>query len=515
MRFLIRFVIAMISAGLATIGSLRADDANDTKIRKSVVKISAAVRQIDPFRPWTKGTQGDVTGSGVVIAGKRVLTNAHVVNHASQVLIQPDKSSEKLPASVEALAAGIDLAVLKVEDESFFADHPPLPVNSKLPGSQQTVFAYGYPEGGSDLSITRGIVSRIEFAEYYLESEGLRIQVDAAINPGNSGGPAVADGKLIGIAFSRLQRSDNIGYIIPMEEIELFLSDVKDGHYDGKLILDVDFQHLENDALRSRYKLDKKTTGVLVRKVHYADANYPLRTDDVLTRIGDHTVDNSGMVQVDSDRTIKWQYLVQRLAKNGRLPVTVLREHREMKLDVPVGSHTPRLFTSLYEQPPSYFVLGPLVLTEVSTSYIQYTLEWAGSAKSSGSGGGVLPWIFTQNPLFIRYGDRPTFPGEHIVIVGHPLFTHKLSKGYDLSAAPAVATINGIRIRNLKHAVEVIRDSTAEYLELTFHGKETDMLVFKRKELVDATEEILSDNGIRQQCSADIAPVWNQAKKKE
>ncbi|MGO9471016.1 MAG: trypsin-like peptidase domain-containing protein [Isosphaeraceae bacterium] len=513
MRIPIHFVIAATVVILPKPGPLRAEDPNDLKIRKSVVKISASVRQLDPFRPWTKGSQSDVTGSGVVIAGKRILTNAHVVNHASQILVQPEKSSEKLPAKVEVLAPGIDLALLTLDDAAFFESHPPLPFNPKPPVLQQTVFAYGYPEGGSELSITRGIVSRIEFTEYYLETEGLRIQVDAAINPGNSGGPTVADGQLIGVAFSRLQRSDNIGYIIPMEEIELFLKDVKDGHYDGKPIIDVDFQHLENDALRSQFKLDKKTTGVLVRKVYHPGSDYPLRPGDIVIRIGDHAVDNSGMVHVDSDRMIKFQYLVQRLARDGRLPATVLRENREVKLDIPVGPHPARLFLSLSEQPPSYFVFGPLVLTEATDDYIQYTSAWAGASKSSSGDGAILSWVYTQNPMFIRYGDRPVFPGERIVIIGHPLFTHKLGKGYDVSSAPAVAAVNGVRIRNLKHAVEVIRDSKSEYIEFTFHGKSNDIVVFKRKEALDATEEILSDNGIRQQFSPDLAPVWNQTKK--
>src|SRR5437667_209861 len=98
---------------------------------------------------------------------------------------------------------------------------------------EEAVMVYGYPKGGSSLSITKGIVSRIEFAEYNFPVAGLRIQIDAAINPGNSGGPAVVGDKMIGLAFSHLSDSKNIGYIIPSEEIDLFLQDIADGHYDG------------------------------------------------------------------------------------------------------------------------------------------------------------------------------------------------------------------------------------------------------------------------------------------
>ena len=514
MRIHTPFIFIAILSTIATTWPAQADDADNPKIRKSVVKIFGSIRQPDPFRPWTKGSPHDVTGSGVVISGKRILTNAHVVNHASQVFVQPDKSSEKLSAKVEAMAPGIDLAVLKLDDESFFDAHPALSVDSKVPSLQQTIFAYGYPEGGTELSITRGIVSRVEFAEYYLLTQGLRIQVDAAINPGNSGGPAVSNGKLIGVAFSKLQRSDNIGYIIPMEEIELFLNDIRDGHYDGKPILDISVQNLENDALRAKFKLDKKATGVLVRRIRYRDVSYPLHVGDIITSIGDHSIDNAGMVHVEGDRMIKFQYLIQRSAHDDRLPLSIIRNGKDAKLDVPVKPFADWLFLQLSQATASYFVFGPLIFSEASSDYVLYMAAYGKSSREDGpaSGYALLSLLYTANPLFTRYGDRPAFPDERIVIIAYPAFTHKIGKGYNITYTASVAEVNGVRIRNLKHMVEVIRDATGEFVEFTFHGNETDTFVFKRKEALDATDEILSDNGIRQQCSADIAPIWNQKK---
>ena len=92
------------------------------------------------------------------------------------------------------------------------------------------------------------------------------------------------------------------------------------------------------------------------------------------------------------------------------------------------------------------------------------------------------------------------------------MFTHKIGQGYEIAYTPAIAEVDGVRIRNLKHMVEVIRDSTVEFIEFTFHSNQTDMIVFKRKEALAATEEILADNGIRQHCLDDLAPIWNQKK---
>ncbi|HSY29982.1 MAG TPA: S1C family serine protease, partial [Burkholderiaceae bacterium] len=197
-----------------------------------MVKIFSTIRAPDPFRPWSKAAPQEITGSGVVIEGNRILTNAHVVGYASQIQIQAKQGGDKISAHVIAIARGIDLAVLKLDDNSFFDTHrPPVRANI-LPEIKDAVFAFGYPTGGTSLSITKGIVSRIEFVPYNYYTSGMRIQIDAAINPGNSGGPVIAGDKMIGLAFSTATNVQNIGYIIPNEEIELFLEDIADGHYD-------------------------------------------------------------------------------------------------------------------------------------------------------------------------------------------------------------------------------------------------------------------------------------------
>ncbi len=96
-------------------------------IENSVVKDFATLRQPDLWKPWTKLSANEVTGSGVVIEGKRILSNAHMVLYAGQVQVQANQAGDKISATVEAVAPGIDLAVLKLDDESFFATHPPLP----------------------------------------------------------------------------------------------------------------------------------------------------------------------------------------------------------------------------------------------------------------------------------------------------------------------------------------------------------------------------------------------------
>ena len=252
----------------ALIASLGLPRAWAAPLDSSVVKVFATVRYPAPFSPWTKQAPQDISGSGVVIEGDRILTNAHVVLYASDIEVQATEAGDKIPATVEAVAPGIDLALLKLDDPSFFKKHPPIARANVLPHIKDSVLVYGFPIGGNTLSITKGIVSRIEYVSYNYPTSGLRIQIDAAINPGNSGGPAAAGGKMIGLAFSRLVGGDaqNIGYIIPDEEIELFLKGVAAGHYAGKPALYDDLQTLQNQGLRHYLGVPDSTTGVVVLK---------------------------------------------------------------------------------------------------------------------------------------------------------------------------------------------------------------------------------------------------------
>lgn len=485
---------------------LAADESSSSiKVENSVVRVFATRRAPDLGKPWTKQSALEVTGSGLVIEGRRILTNAHVVLYPSQVQIQGNQAGDKLSATVEAFAPGIDLAVLKLDDESFFDSHPPLPRASALPQVKDPVMVYGYPTGGNSISITKGIVSRIDFASYNYSISGLRVQIDAAINPGNSGGPAVVGDKVVGLAFSVLANTQNIGFIIPCEEIDLFLKDIADGHYDGKPAIFDELQTLENPALRAFLKLDKSVEGMVVHAPFQSDSSYPLKQWDVITKIGDTPVDDQGNIRLGDNLKVSFRYLVQKIAKNGNVALSVVRGGKELSIQLPVSPLQPKLIQPLQGTYPPYFIYGPIAFSVA-------TEELVGAISGSNSGAMSNVLSLFGNPLITRRNDRQAFDGEQLVVVPSPLFTHTLSKGYGAPILGIVKTINGIRVKNLRHLVEVIRDSRDEFLTIEFFGYNAETLVFQRKDMIAATEEILSDNGIRTQGSPDMLAVWNEAK---
>jgi S1-C subfamily serine protease len=467
----------------------------------SVVKVFSTMRYPDPYKPWTKQAPVDVTGSGVIIEGKRILTNAHVVLYASQVQVQANEAGDKMAATVVAVAPDIDLAVLQLEDESFFDARPPIARASKLPEIKDTVLAYGYPTGGNSLSITKGIVSRIEFVPYKFPVSGLRIQIDAAINPGNSGGPAIADDRMIGLAFRKLTGDDNIGYIIPNEEIELFLKDIADGKYDGKPAMYDDLQTLENPALRNYLKLDKSVEGVIVHEPYQSEAGYPLKQWDVITRIGAAPIDNQGMVRIGHDLRVDFHYLVQKTAAGGFLPLSIVRNGQPLQIKLPVSSERPTLVRDLDGSYPSYFVYGPIVFSRA-------TWEFVGGIEKTGAGRALS---VMKSPLLTRALDPPDADLKELVVVSSPFFPDKLARGYSNVAGSVVESINGQHISSLVQLVALLRDLKDEFVIVEFAQRTGESLVFPRKDMAADTEAILTDNGVRAQGSPDTLAVWQAA----
>jgi len=465
--------------------------------QNSVVKVFTTVSAPDLSRPWSKRPPAELSASGVVIEGKRILTNAHVVNYASQVQIQANQAGDKVSATVAAVAPGIDLAVLKLDDESFFDTHPPLPRANKLPRIKDAVLAYGFPTGGTSLSITKGIVSRIEFVPYQGVNSGLRIQIDAAINPGNSGGPALADGKMIGLAFSHLSNSENIGYIIPDEEIELFLKQIASGPYAGKPGLRDEFQTLENPALRAFLKLDSSVHGIVVRRTFEPAATAVLRQWDVITKIADVPVDDQGMIHLEPDLRLSAGYEVQKAAHNGTVPLTVVREARTLQLNAPAPARYPMMIESLEGQYPRYFIYGTLIFEAATQDFV------VANGKELG---GLL--IAIGSPLITELGNRQRPERSELVVVPAAMFPHRISKGYSSPMGAVVKTVNGTPVRSLAHLVEVLRDLKDEFVTFEFDGRIGEALVFRREEMLAATDQILTDNGVRTQGSPDLMKIW-------
>ena len=206
---MIRLFSAFILLALAVPTLVAQTPPLPSDVYKSVLRIEVATQVPDYQTPWNSGRFGGGIGSGFIIGKNRILTNAHVVSNARRILITVYGSPKKYPAKVEFVAHDCDLALLSIDDSKDLESFPTFELGN-VPSLESQVRVIGYPVGGERLSVTRGVVSRIDFQPYSHSraDSHLVVQIDAAINPGNSGGPVVQDGKVVGVAFQGLRQAD-------------------------------------------------------------------------------------------------------------------------------------------------------------------------------------------------------------------------------------------------------------------------------------------------------------------
>ncbi|KAH1131249.1 hypothetical protein J1N35_002627 [Gossypium stocksii] len=174
----------------------------------TVVKVFCVHTEPNFSFPWKRKGQYSSSSSGFVISGRRVLTNAHSIKHYIRITRHS--------------------AMLTVDDDEFWEGVSPVEFG-ELPALQDAVTVVGYPIGGDTISVTSGVVSRLDILFYvHGSAELLGLQIDAAINSGNYGGPAFNDkGNCVGIAFQSLRQdeAENKGYVIPTPVIQHFIQD--------------------------------------------------------------------------------------------------------------------------------------------------------------------------------------------------------------------------------------------------------------------------------------------------
>ena len=160
MKKILSTLIACVLSFHMTVDISLAAQEKENRLRNAIVKVHTVSSKPDYFSPWKLDDHKRYSGSGCIIKGKLILTNAHVVSDQKNIQVQPYGSPNRYNARVLYVSHEADLAILTVEDKQFFSGRGYLEIGD-LPETLQEVFVYGYPTGGDSLSITKGILSRV------------------------------------------------------------------------------------------------------------------------------------------------------------------------------------------------------------------------------------------------------------------------------------------------------------------------------------------------------------------
>ena len=395
-----------------------------------VVRVYSTYQDPDYECPWQSVAPRGSTGSGVIVGPHHILTGAHVVANATFVQLQKQSDTTKVTARVQSISHDSDLALLHVEDKAF-ARGVRAAVIGDLPRLRDAVQVVGYPIGGEEVSITEGVVSRIEVQRYeHSQRHLLAVTVDAAINEGNSGGPVFGRGKVVGIAFQSMPDAENIGEMVPAPIIRRFLDGVakkKDAHVPG---LGITTQPLENPALRRHLGMRKHDSGVLVTAVQYGSSAWEhLQPGDVLTRLDGLRIADNGTVQYRGRFRCQFDAVVGDHHVGDMLSARILRQGKELAVRMtmqPMAWLVPR---TEFDRRPMWFLFGGLVFQRLTAEFLRIWGEhW---------------WDKAPKELLHLFYAGLRRPERQEVVVLAQVLADAVNVGYEPFHNDVIATVNG------------------------------------------------------------------------
>jgi len=454
----------------------------------AIVRVEVDTKQPNYRVPWNIGGMSSGNGTGFLVGQNKFLTNAHVVSNGRLIYIKKVNDPKPYKARVVHVAHDCDLAMIEVESEdefmSAFSGVEPLFIGG-IPKLNTTVVAVGYPIGGERISVTRGVVSRIDFRTYSHSSidNHLTIQVDAAINPGNSGGPVLQNNQVVGVAFQGYSGSvaQNTGYMIPVPVIERFLKDVEDGSYDFYVDLATSVLNILNPAQRQALGLPNDGIGVMVSDADAAgSAGGILQTKDVLLSIDGHAIASDGFIEIEGER-VDLNEIIERKYAGDTVDLEVWRDQKREDITIELKRFIPYLIqANQYDKQPNFVLFAGLQFQPMDRSVMSSHSVTNLRTRYHFN-------YFSQDEI---YKERPQ------VI----LLTEVLPDSSNTHLQPFVQqivdTINGKKIRLLQDVYDALHGDEAEEGHEEFHVirllGEGRPLVLKRDSTEEAHERIMS-----------------------
>lgn len=478
-----KFFATCFCLWMCLLGMAYPQDSLPSDVYASVLRIEAATQTPDYETPWNAGGFSGGIGTGFIIGKNRILTNAHVVSDARRLLVTSHGKSRKYPARVEFIAHDCDLALLSLEDFSDFESFPCFTFGD-VPKLESQVRVIGYPVGGDRLSVTRGVVSRIDFQEYSHSraDSHLIVQIDAAINPGNSGGPVLQGDQVVGVAFQGLRSADNTGYIIPTPVIRRFIKDVEDGSYDKYAELGVATFELHNPAMRQALGLKEHGLGILVLSVSPgSSADGRLKPGDILVGMDGKPVDNAGMVEIDGE-SMNVAEIVERKFAGDSVHADVIRDGKPLQVEItlkplPAAS----MYAIQYETRPRYLVFAGLVFQPLDTNLLAT----------------IKPSNLTARRMYGDYVSKGLFEKHPDIVMLTRVESDPVTSQLDEFSGLVVKSINGEEVKDLRHAHQLLHPKTPpEFYVIELHGAPRP-IVIPAAEVDAANRRVAERYGIR------------------
>lgn len=460
---------------------------------ESLVRVNVTLQSYDFTKPWSKRPPFQRRAVGPVLKVQketRVLVTAELVGNATYVELEKPVSGEKTPATVEVVDYECNLALIRPENPEFLKEFKPLTVENSHIGDTLAVWQV---ETNGSLLATQGLLTAAEVTSYPVDGNStfLIYRLTSPLQPreGSFTIPVVNGNRLTGMLMRYDGRTQNAD-IIPAPVIAHFLkgAERKEG-YAGFPRVGIGFSPLRDPQLRRYAGLKEGQEGVYITDV---DDNGPaakagVKTGDVLLSVDGEAVDQDGNFDDPLYGKTSIAHLLSTHFPGAKVPVKIWRKSEEHSLTLeltPTSEKRSVIEPFTIDRAPRYYVLGGLVLQELSRQYLK---EWGSDWYKKAPERFVY---FDQYQASIFKDD----PRERIVILSLVL-PSPTTIGYEELGGQTVTAINGIPLKDLTDVDKALAASQDGFHRIDF-AEAPKQIVLDAKEIAAIEAELLGNYGI-------------------
>jgi len=477
-------IAGLILAGRA--GAAPADAAAPKPV--SVVRVNATDQAWDYFHPWTKHAPYSRRGLGAVLDHGEVLVTAELVEDANYVELERAESGERVPATVVAIDYEADLALLKPDDDQFLNGIAPLELTNAAVGDHLSVWQL---ESTGALLITDALLTTAAVGRYPEDDVALlaySLTTPLQYRDGSFTLPIVKGGKLAGLLLrydTRTQDAD----AIPADIISHFLQDAAGKDYGGFPRAGLLFAPARDPQLRRYANIPPMIPGGVY--ITHVEGKSPgeeagIKPGDVLLEVAGKSVDPDGNYTDRSYGKLSLINLISLQTAGAKVPFKLLRDGKELDVDVTVR-HKPAdsyvIPPYVMGKAPSYYVVGGLVLQELSREYLK---EW-GSDWQKKAPERMVYYDKYQSDLF--QGDR-----KRVVILSQVLPTED-SIGYEDLGAMVVTKINDVPLMSFADVPKALAHPVNGFDKIEFEENPS-VIYLDAQQVADHADDMMKTYGL-------------------
>ncbi|MFA6426538.1 MAG: hypothetical protein WCW64_10220 [Phycisphaerae bacterium] len=471
---------------LTSAASAKNDAAISETMKDSLVYLKISYYGYEQYQPWRNTNLTEGWGVGIAIDKNKIITPAYNIANAAEIQAKRFGQNEFIAAKIKIVSYENNLALIELDANSIKKPLAPLTFTGQYKKGAPAEFYW--LSATDQIYSGRGYLDRASVDSTPLGFSKILTFVAANTSDKTGSGQLYCIGtKPLGIAGWSNENKE--AGIIPAEVINRFLSDYKDGTYNGTGAIGFTTTALLDSALRKYLKMPADMqTGVYVADVFtLGTAADILKTGDVILSIDGFPLNPYGRFTHKQYNAIYYDYLITSKTAGDKITFDIFRAGKKQTLKTTVKNfNVSDMLVPWYDldSQPEYCVIGGCILQKLTKTYMAARGEnWA--AKSE-------PHIYNY---LLNSAFKPTDDRKSIVVLSF-ILPSDITLGYHGLSQLVIDKINGMKISSMRDVPAALALNPQEKYDVIEFEFDEPKIVLDRTKLPQANITIAQSYGI-------------------